>query len=129
MYKLLQNPTLRLCRLDINKVGLEKAIRIIPGVGTHMRCSQYGASKFEADDIKCYVHVADIEATELDEAFGIHNGHLEEKITRYAPRQHSLSIGDILLEENGTLHMCDPEGWTEIGNSRDFIFFPGTHTW
>ena len=89
MYKLLQNPTLRLCRLDINKVGLEKAIRIIPGVGTHMRCSQYGASKFEADDIKCYVHVADIEATD----------------------------------------MCDPEGWTEIGNSRDFIFFPGTHTW
>jgi len=114
MFKLLQNHALRQNRNKINELGWEEAIRTIPGVDTHMRCSNYGASKFKAEDIPCYSHVADIEATELDEAFGIHNGHIEEKITRYAARQHSMSVGDILIAEDGTLHMCDPEGWTAI---------------
>ena len=120
MYKLLQNQALRDNHSEINRLGWDEAIRTIPGVDTHMRVTSHGSRKFFSDDIQQYSHVADIDASTLDDAFHIHNMQNEEQITRYAP-QHSLSVGDILVNELGALWLCENIGWTQLADSNEYV--------
>lgn len=60
-----------------------------------------------------YVHVADLDTNCLNEAFEIGNIGPESKYTRYA-RMHSLSVGDILVEETGQAHVIASFGFDEI---------------
>jgi hypothetical protein len=60
-----------------------------------------------------YVHVADLNTNSLDEAFEIGNIGPESKYTRYA-RMHSLSVGDILVDETGQAHVIASFGFDEI---------------
>lgn len=60
-----------------------------------------------------YVHVADLDANCLNEAFEIGNIGPEEKYTRYT-RMHSVSVGDILVDENGQAHIVASFGFEEI---------------
>jgi len=113
MYKLLQNQALRNNHNEINQLGWDEAIRTIPGVDTHMRVTAHGARKFFTDDVQHYAHVADIDADTLDDAFYFHNQGSESEITRYAP-QHSLSIGDILVNDYGDLWLCEHDGWSQV---------------
>ena len=120
MYKLLQNQALRDNHNEINRLGWDEAIRTMPGVDTHMRVTSHGSRKFFSDDIQQYSHVADIDASTLDDAFHIHNMQNEEQITRYAP-QHSLSVGDILVNELGALWLCENIGWTQLADSNEYV--------
>ena len=74
----------------------------------------YGMGKFNIQDhLDKYVHVADLDADTLNEAFEIGNIGPEEKYTRYA-RMHSVSVGDILVDETGQAHIVASFGFDEL---------------
>ena len=67
-----------------------------------------------------YVHVADLDTDNLNEAFEIGNIGPEEKYTRYS-RMHSVSVGDILVEETGQAHVVARFGFEEIESDLEVI--------
>jgi hypothetical protein len=60
-----------------------------------------------------YKPVAKIEAADLDEVFDIGNIGPEESITRLAP-MHSVSVGDVIVDEQGRAVVVDSIGFTPI---------------
>ena len=119
MYKLLQNQALRTYHNEINELGWEGVSAKYPSVKAALDCSHFGTERFTQDMLVYYTHVADIDANDMEDAFYIHNNPhgdpiLEEQITRYGI-QHSMSVGDILVAEDGGLYMCDPMGFKYVG--------------
>jgi len=81
----------------------------------------YGMGKFNIHEhLDKYVHVADLDANTLDEAFEIGNIGPENKYTRYA-RMHSVSVGDILVEETGQAHIVASFGFDELESDLEVI--------
>jgi len=62
---------------------------------------------------KYYGLVAEIEATDLEQVFDIGNVGPESAITRHAP-MHSVSAGDIIMDEQGDMHLVAPVGFVKI---------------
>ena len=62
---------------------------------------------------KYYDLVAEIEAASLDQVFDIGNIGPESAITRRAP-MHSVSVGDIIMNEQGDMHLVASMGFTKI---------------
>jgi hypothetical protein len=62
---------------------------------------------------KYYDLVAEIEAETLDQVFDIGNIGPESAITRKAP-MHSVSVGDIIMNEEGDMHLVASIGFTKI---------------
>lgn len=60
-----------------------------------------------------YEHVADLATNDLDQAFEIGNIGPEDKITRRAP-MHSVSVGDVLILEDGSAHIVKPFGFEVV---------------
>ena len=58
-------------------------------------------------------HVATIEATDLNAVFEIGNIGPENKIERLAP-MHSISVGDVIVDEDEKSFSVDPVGFSEI---------------
>ena len=74
----------------------------------------YGMGKFDpVANIKHYEHVADLAASDLNEAFQIGNIGPEEAYTRYKP-MHSVSVGDILVDDNNKVHIVASFGFDEL---------------
>ena len=67
----------------------------------------------DAYEEKLYKEVAHIEAEDLDEVFTIGNIGPEEKITRLE-RMHSLSVGDLICDENHNYSVVAPVGWKNV---------------
>ncbi len=83
------------------------------GAQVQMDCSFDGAPEFSSEYSEYWTHVADIEATGLDKVFDIGNIGPEKSITRYAPMR-SLSVGDIIVAENGESYMVNPFGFGAV---------------
>ena len=64
----------------------------------------YGMGFDPVANIKHYEHVANLDAEDLNEAFQIGNIGPEEAYTRFKP-MHSVSVGDILVDENNDVHI------------------------
>jgi hypothetical protein len=62
---------------------------------------------------KYYDLVAEIEAKTLEQVFDIGNIGPESAITRRAP-MHSVSVGDIIMNEQGDMHLVASMGFTRI---------------
>ena len=74
----------------------------------------YGMGKFDpVANIKHYEHVADLDASDLNEAFQIGNIGPEEAYTRYKP-MHSVSVGDILVDANNDAHIVASFGFDKL---------------
>ena len=58
-------------------------------------------------------HVATIEAVDLHAVFEIGNIGPEDKIERLAP-MHSISVGDVIVDEDEKSFSVDPVGFSEI---------------
>jgi len=114
MYKLLQNQALREFHNEINDLGWDKACEQIPAVKAAMDVNFRGSELFTQDLVKYYTHVADIAVNDLEEAFHVHNIQDESKITRYG-RQHSMSVGDILVAEDGGMYIVEGVGFGYVG--------------
>ena len=67
----------------------------------------------DAYDENLYKEVAHIDAEDLDEVFTIGNIGPEEKITRLAS-MHSLSVGDLIGDENHNYSVVASVGWKNV---------------
>ena len=65
------------------------------------------------DHLDKYVHVADLDAKTLNEAFEVGNIGPEEKIVRHSDSIHSLSVGDI-LEVDGEKFIVARRGFDSL---------------
>ena len=72
----------------------------------------------EALDRGFYDHVADIEATDLEDVFHVGNVGPEEAITRHAP-MHSISVGDVIEDTDGVRHVVLPRGFAPVSINRE----------
>ena len=75
----------------------------------------------EALDRGFYDHVADIEATDLDDAFRVGNVGPEEAITRHA-QMHSISVGDVIEDPDTDFKMhwvVLPTGFAPVSFDRE----------
>ena len=73
----------------------------------------YGRGFDPVANIKHYEHVADLDASTLNEAFQIGNIGPEEAYTRYKP-MHSVSVGDILVTEDNSVHIVASFGFDKL---------------
>ena len=62
---------------------------------------------------KCYSHVANIIADDLEHAFEAGNIGPADRVEKIAPKMTSVSVGDIIEDDTGTW-MCDSFGWKEV---------------
>lgn len=62
---------------------------------------------------KYYDLVAEVTATTLSQVFDIGNIGPESAITRHAA-MHSVSVGDIIMDEQGDMHLVASLGFTKI---------------
>lgn len=60
-----------------------------------------------------YTHVSNIEATDLNNCFEVGNIGPESKIERFE-RMHSLSVGDVLVAEDGSINAIASIGFVTI---------------
>ena len=75
----------------------------------------YGMGFDPIENIEHYEHVADLDASDLNEAFQIGNIGPEEAYTRFKP-MHSVSVGDILVTEDNTVHIVANYGFDKLDN-------------
>ena len=61
----------------------------------------------------CYTHVADIVADDLNHAFEAGNIGPADRVNRIAPRMRSVSVGDVLVDNEGAW-LVMPVGYREI---------------
>jgi len=124
MYKLLQNQAVMNFRNEINDLGWEEAGKKFPAVKAARDVQFLGSELFTQDMIVHYTHVADIDANNTEDAFFMHNNPagdpiLEQQVTRYGP-QHSMSVGDILVSEEGHLYMVENMGFAYVGDATGY---------
>jgi hypothetical protein len=111
-YKVLQ---IQLTDAEIGAIyeGIE-----VPKYEVQRDVSFYGSNKLQAvyDGLVegYYEHVATITAENVDDAYMISNlGNKEEQVERHA-EMHSLSVGDILVTEEGEQILVDKFGFCTI---------------
>jgi len=74
----------------------------------------YGMGKFDpVANIHSYEHVANLDASDLNEAYQIGNIGPEEAYTRFKP-MHSVSVGDILVDDEGTVSIVAGTGFDKL---------------
>jgi hypothetical protein len=62
---------------------------------------------------KCYDHVANIIADDLEHCFEVGNIGPEDRIEKL-DKMHSISVGDILEDDTGKKFVCAKSGWEEV---------------
>ena len=82
----------------------------------------YGmGSSFNINEhINKYVHVANIATDDLNKAFEIGNIGPEGDINRKAS-MHSISVGDILVDENNKPFVVAPAGFDELDHDEELV--------
>lgn len=112
-YSLYQNRSIRTA-LERGTTNDWDALFKVPGCREEQDVAVFGAKKFDCDTMsEFWDHVADIEAENIDMVFEIGNIGPESRITRYNSMR-SISVGDIVVDENGQSMMVDAIGWSEI---------------
>ena len=101
---------------EVNRIGWAEAMEKFPKIEARQSLSM-GADNFHDSYMELFTHVADIEVTDLEEAFLVHNNpygndKYETLITRYGT-QHSMSVGDVLIGEYGDVHVVDGCGFVQ----------------
>jgi hypothetical protein len=115
-YIVYQN-SLRKLTTEINRIGSwTLAAEKFPKVNTHLECSFKGGEGFTPEMFRDYSKVAMITADTLNQVFEVGNIGPEDQIKRFKP-MHSVSVGDILRDDNHKYFMVDPDGFTEITNA------------
>ena len=65
-------------------------------------------------------HVADLAVNTLSEAYEVGNIGPEDKYTRYKT-MHSVSVGDILVDEDNTPFVVAPFGFEELDHDKELV--------
>ena len=96
----------------VNSIGHSAAAKAHP-IWEAKLGTMHGSEGYKSQYSEHYEHVCDIEAEDLNDVFHIGNMGPEEKINRFAP-MHSISVGDIVVDELGVSHMVDPIGFSTV---------------
>lgn len=95
----------------INTIGWEATPR------TQAYADRSFERTFKAENFKFYDHVANVDATDLEDAFGLMNlWNDESKVERLGPCS-SMSVGDIIEDADGQLFRCASFGFTAINEA------------
>lgn len=97
----------------VNELGHEGAAAKFPEYRARLDTSFLGSKRYRPEYRQYYVPVCTIEALDLNGVFHIGNMGPEESITRLAP-MHSVSVGDIIEDEQGNKVMVDSFGFGAI---------------
>jgi len=101
----------------VNDAGWDKAISVYPEVLIHREIKFWGSEHYESWMHEYFTPVAEITAKDLDGVFQIGNIGPADKIERLAERMHSVSIGDVILDqEKRQYFMVEPEGFKRLPN-------------
>ena len=79
-----------------------------------------GGYAAEAWDSGYYTHVANITAEDYDQVFEIGNIGPEQNIERIA-QMYSVSVGDMIIAEDGTQVVVDSFGFVAIGHKPELV--------
>lgn len=100
---------------QINELGWEAAAKKFVEVRAHLECSFKGSAGFQEDFTKSYRHVADVLTDDPEHAFSLMNQwDAPDAIVQHGLPVHSLSVGDILVKDDGTALMVDSVGFNNI---------------
>jgi len=108
---------------QVNELGREVALATIPKYnaefsvmhGTRESGYDGGSKAYLPEFFEYYKHVATVEASDLEHVFHLMNcGNDEGKVTRHAAT-HSLSVGDIVIDESDERFIVDPIGFESLG--------------
>jgi len=114
-YKVFQNNTLKAARLLPN-MNNWTALEEYPGVTAYLDCQTFGVEKYKSEYAKYYDKVALVEAGDPEEVFRITNIPCEEnrKNVEVYDTMRSLSVGDIIVDENGEAQIVDIVGFSKV---------------
>jgi hypothetical protein len=84
---------------------------------THFSGNKIGGLASEAFEAGYYTHVANITAEDFDDCFEVGNVGPDDQIERITVRMSSLSVGDVIVAEDGTVAVIDPVGFVAFDNS------------
>jgi len=98
---------------QVNRLGHEEAAQTFPEYRAYMDTMFKGSEGYKPEYSEFYKPVCIIEADNLNRAFDVGNIGPEENITRLA-QMHSVSVGDIIVDEAGKAVMVDRIGFKEI---------------
>jgi hypothetical protein len=97
----------------VNEVGHAEAAVKYPEWKVSQDVRFRGSAKWEPTMFEHFSLVCEIDASDLEEVFNIGNIGPEEKITRL-DRMHSVSVGDIIQDQDGAFHMVDDFGFNQV---------------
>ena len=76
-----------------------------------------GGLASKAYDAGYYTHVANIEAEDYEDCFEVGNVGPDDQIERITVRMSSLSVGDVIVAEDGTVAVIDPVGFVAFSHN------------
>ena len=117
-YKVFQS---RLTDAEVKKVnaeGHDSVPKQVRRLNLTMAYNKTEAEKrqmvFEAWCAEDFDHVANVTGNSLEDVFCATNApNMERFVERLAP-MHSLSVGDLVQDSNGKLHLCDSVGFVAV---------------
>ena len=98
---------------QVNSLGHEGAAEQFPEYRAYMDTMFRGSKGYKPEYAEYYAPVCIIEADNLNRVFDIGNIGPEKYIERLAP-MHSISVGDVIVNENGEAHFVAPVGFVRI---------------
>ena len=123
-YKVFQS---RLTNAEVEKVnaeGHDSVPKQMRRLDLTMAYNKTDAQKkemvFEAWCAEDFDHVANVTVNSLEDVFCATNApNMEKFVERLAP-MHSLSVGDVVQDETGRLHLCDNVGFLDVAYQSSF---------
>ena len=84
----------------------------------HVKNEVFGNDPSSHEFPQDFDHVANVDTVSIDEVFGLTN-HIntvwfDNERVEVIKRGRSTSVGDVVVDENGTAHRCEMQGWTEL---------------
>lgn len=79
--------------------------------------NKIGGLASDAFDAGYYTHVANIEAEDYNDCFEVGNVGPDDQIERITVRMSSLSVGDIIVHEDGTMAVIAPMGFVAFSHN------------
>lgn len=79
---------------------------------------------FQPEFFEYYTHVANVETDDLERTFDILNDHGQGGFTKINDQMRSLSVGDILIDEDHQAHLVSSVGFVDIQVEEDLVMEP-----
>ena len=99
----------------VNAQGHVAAGAQYPEYAARLATRMNGSLGYSPEYAEHYVQVCSIDADDLDAVFQIGNIGPESRITRLG-QMHSVSVGDIIQDPQGTQYMVNSFGFKELTN-------------